>query len=142
MDHISEPDVAGAFASMAASYAPAQANLAKLVVDDMASPHNQEFGAFGIHRQMTQAQLDELLRLRPDVINARTTLQANLSLANLEGSLSRKATAIRESLLHVISRLEAALDFSEEGYEFIQRSDARSIIERAIADAEGARVSA
>ncbi|HEY8184039.1 MAG TPA: tRNA uridine-5-carboxymethylaminomethyl(34) synthesis GTPase MnmE [Thermoanaerobaculia bacterium] len=71
-----------------------------------------------------------------DVINARTALQANLSLANLEGSLSRKATAIRESLLHVISRLEAALDFSEEGYEFIQRSDARSIIARAIEDAE------
>jgi tRNA modification GTPase len=63
-------------------------------------------------------------------------LQANLSLANLEGTLSRKATAIRESLLHVISRLEAALDFSEEGYEFIQRSAARLIIERAINDAE------
>ena len=71
-----------------------------------------------------------------DVINARTALQANLSLANLEGSLSRKATAIRESLLHVISRLEAALDFSEEGYEFIQRSDARTMIARAIEDAE------
>ena len=71
-----------------------------------------------------------------DVINARTALQANLSLANLEGSLSRRATAIRESLLHVISRLEAALDFSEEGYEFIQRSDARSIIERAIEEAQ------
>src|SRR5260370_15263528 len=71
-----------------------------------------------------------------DVINARTALQASLSLANLEGTLSQKATAIRESLLHVISRLEAALDFSEEGYEFIQRSDARAIIERAIEDAE------
>ncbi|HEX9500255.1 MAG TPA: tRNA uridine-5-carboxymethylaminomethyl(34) synthesis GTPase MnmE, partial [Thermoanaerobaculia bacterium] len=41
-----------------------------------------------------------------DVINARTALQASLSLANLEGTLSQKATAIRESLLHVISRLE------------------------------------
>ena len=69
-----------------------------------------------------------------DLINARTTLQANLSLANLEGSLSRKAMAIRESLLHVISRLEAALDFSEEGYEFISSGDARTIIDRAIAD--------
>jgi tRNA modification GTPase len=69
-----------------------------------------------------------------DLINARTTLQANLSLANLEGSLSRKASSIRESLLHVISRLEAALDFSEEGYEFISSGDARKIIERAIND--------
>jgi tRNA modification GTPase len=70
-----------------------------------------------------------------DLINARTTLQANLSLANLEGALSRKAAAIRDALLHVISRLEAALDFSEEGYEFIARNDARAIVERAISDA-------
>lgn len=59
-----------------------------------------------------------------DLINARTALQAKLSLSNLEGTLSRKAMVIREGLLHVISRLEAALDFSEEGYEFITRSDA------------------
>jgi tRNA modification GTPase len=70
-----------------------------------------------------------------DLINSRTALQAKLSLGNLEGSLSRKASAIRESLLHVISRLEAALDFSEEGYEFISSADARAIINAAIADA-------
>jgi len=69
-----------------------------------------------------------------DLINARTALQAKLSLSNLEGTLSRKAAAIREALLHVISRLEAALDFSEEGYEFITRGDARAVIEGALAD--------
>ena len=69
-----------------------------------------------------------------DLINARTALQAKLSLSNLEGSLSRRAAAIRESLLHVISRLEAALDFSEEGYEFISRDDARGVLERALAE--------
>jgi tRNA modification GTPase len=69
-----------------------------------------------------------------DLINARTALQAKLSLSNLEGTLSRKAAAIREALLHVISRLEAALDFSEEGYEFITRSDARATIEGALAE--------
>ena len=69
-----------------------------------------------------------------DLINARTALQAKLSLSNLEGLLSRKARAIRESLLHVISRLEAALDFSEEGYEFISRGDARLRLESALAD--------
>ena len=70
-----------------------------------------------------------------DLINARTALQAKLSLSNLEGMLSRKATAIRQTLLDVISRLEAALDFSEEGYEFIGRDDARTRIESAIAEA-------
>jgi tRNA modification GTPase len=69
-----------------------------------------------------------------DLINARTALQAKLSLSNLEGTLSRKAAAIREALLHVISRLEAALDFSEEGYEFITRVDARAAIEGALAE--------
>ncbi len=67
-----------------------------------------------------------------DLINSRTALQAKVSLANVEGALSETATSIRESLLHVISRLEAALDFSEEGYDFISRSDARMTIDRAI----------
>src|SRR4051794_689077 len=71
-----------------------------------------------------------------DLINSRTALQAKLSLGNLNGVLSRRAAAVRESLLHVISRLEAALDFSEEGYEFITRDDARREIERAIAETE------
>jgi tRNA modification GTPase len=67
-----------------------------------------------------------------DLINSRTALQAKLSLGNLEGALSRRAVAIRESLLHVISRLEAALDFSEEGYEFITADDARRRVQQAI----------
>jgi tRNA modification GTPase len=69
-----------------------------------------------------------------DLINARTALQAKLSLGNLQGALSRKAAAIRESLLFVISRLEAALDFSEEGYEFIARDEARERVTEAIAE--------
>lgn len=67
-----------------------------------------------------------------DLINARTALQAKLSLSNLEGTLSRKAGAVRQTLLEVISRLEAALDFSEEGYEFITREEVRSRIEASL----------
>lgn len=74
-----------------------------------------------------------------DLINARTTLQAKLSLSNLEGMLSRKATAIRQTLLEVISRLEAALDFSEEGYEFITRDEARFRMEAALRDVAAMR---
>ncbi|MGZ5431749.1 MAG: tRNA uridine-5-carboxymethylaminomethyl(34) synthesis GTPase MnmE [Thermoanaerobaculia bacterium] len=74
-----------------------------------------------------------------DLINARTTLQAKLSLSNLEGMLSRKAAAIRQTLLDVISRLEAALDFSEEGYEFITRDEARAKIDAALRDIEAMR---
>jgi tRNA modification GTPase len=71
-----------------------------------------------------------------DLINSRTALQAKLSLGNLHGVLSWRAAAVRESLLHVISRLEAALDFSEEGYEFITRDDARREIFSAITETE------
>jgi tRNA modification GTPase len=67
-----------------------------------------------------------------DLINARTTLQAKLSLSNLEGTLSRKAGSVRQTLLEVISRLEAALDFSEEGYEFITRDDVSSRLTSAL----------
>lgn len=69
-----------------------------------------------------------------DLINARTTLQAKLSLSNLEGMLSRRAATVRQTLLEVIARLEAALDFSEEGYEFITRDEARRRIEGALQD--------
>ncbi len=74
-----------------------------------------------------------------DLINARTTLQARLSLSNLEGMLSRKAAAIRQTLLEVISRLEAALDFSEEGYEFITRPEVRARIDAALVDVAAMR---
>lgn len=66
-----------------------------------------------------------------ELINARTPLQARLSLSNLDGALSRTAASIRERLLYVISRLEAALDFSEEGYEFITRDAALVAIDEA-----------
>lgn len=69
-----------------------------------------------------------------DLINARTALQAKLSLSNLEGVLSRKASAIRQTLLEVISRLEAALDFSEEGYEFITRDEASTQLDQVLGE--------
>ncbi|HSP14949.1 MAG TPA: tRNA uridine-5-carboxymethylaminomethyl(34) synthesis GTPase MnmE [Thermoanaerobaculia bacterium] len=69
-----------------------------------------------------------------DLVNARTPLQAKLSLHNVDGLLSGTATAIRENLLQVIARLEAALDFSEEGYEFIRREEARTRINSALDD--------
>lgn len=71
-----------------------------------------------------------------DLINARTTLQAKVSLSNLEGTLSRQAHAVRQTLLEVISRLEAALDFSEEGYEFITRGEASRRLTEALVEVE------
>jgi tRNA modification GTPase len=71
------------------------------------------------------------------LIDSRTALQAKVSLANLEGALSRAAMGVRETLLTVLSRLEAALDFAEEGYEFIGRQDALDRVETAKATVAG-----
>lgn len=69
-----------------------------------------------------------------DLIDSRTALQARLSLANLDGQLSAAALRTRDALLQAISRLEAALDFSDEGYEFIERNELAGLIKRALED--------
>ena len=48
---------------------PDIAELPRLVVDDLNSPHSGEFGGFAIHKQMTLAQLDEVLKLKANVLN-------------------------------------------------------------------------
>lgn len=53
--------------------------LPRLIVEDLRSPHAPDFGAFGIHRQLTLAQLDELLKLRPDLLNHTAFVQTNLA---------------------------------------------------------------
>src|SRR5262249_26537477 len=58
---------------------PDSSNLPKLVADDLASPNSPEFGAWGIQRQMTLAQLEELLKLRPDVRNQTAFVQTYLT---------------------------------------------------------------
>src|SRR6478672_11820468 len=51
-------------------------NLPRLVAEDLRAPHPQEFGAYPIHHQMTLAQLDELLKLRPDLLNQQAHVRA------------------------------------------------------------------
>lgn len=63
-----------------------------------------------------------------DLIDARTTLQARLSLSNLEGHLSRTVGRIRAIFLDLIARAEARLDFSEEGYEFVGREEMTALL--------------
>ena len=44
-------------------------NLPRLVFDDLRAPHPQEFGAYPVHGMMTLPQLEELLKLAPDLLN-------------------------------------------------------------------------
>src|SRR3989454_6030729 len=55
-----------------------------------------------------------------DLINAATPLQARTAFDQLEGTLTRRITALDAELFDLIARLEASLDFPDEGYHFIE----------------------
>lgn len=68
------------------------------------------------------------------LIEARTAAQADLALSHLGGGLSELATRIHAELLELLTLLEGALDFADDGYEFISREECgarlRSILMR------------
>jgi len=54
-----------------------------------------------------------------DLIDAVTPLQARAAFDQLEGTLTRAIRGIDEALFDLIARLEASVDFPEEGYHFV-----------------------
>jgi tRNA modification GTPase len=61
-----------------------------------------------------------------DLIEAVTPLQARAAFDQLEGTLTRSIGAIEAQLFDLIARLEASLDFPEEGFHFIEPEAVRS----------------
>jgi tRNA modification GTPase len=55
-----------------------------------------------------------------DLIAAVTPLQARTAFDQLEGSLTERIAAIDATLFELIARLEASLDFPDEGYHFVE----------------------
>jgi len=62
-----------------------------------------------------------------DLIDAATPLQAQTAFDQLEGTLSTRIRALDQSLLDLIARLEASLDFPDESFHFIEP---RAVAER------------
>jgi tRNA modification GTPase len=63
-----------------------------------------------------------------DLIDAVTPLQARAAFDQLQGTLTREIGEIDAALFDLIARLEASVDFPEEGYHFVDpRSLAQSI---------------
>jgi tRNA modification GTPase len=54
-----------------------------------------------------------------DLVDAATPLQARAAFDQLEGTLTREIAAIDAALFDLIARLEASVDFPEEGYHFV-----------------------
>src|SRR5262249_779265 len=55
-----------------------------------------------------------------DLIDAATPLQARTAFDQLDGTLTRRIGRINDVLFDLIARLEASLDFPDEGYHFIE----------------------
>ncbi len=65
-----------------------------------------------------------------DLIEAATPRQARLAFDQIEGTISTALTAIEARLFELSARLEASLDFPDEGYHFIEPEAAvREIVE-------------
>ncbi len=58
---------------------PDIANLPQLIVADLNHAYSGGFGSFAIHRQLTLAQLDELAKLKPDLLNQVNYVQTYLT---------------------------------------------------------------
>lgn len=68
-----------------------------------------------------------------DLVDAVTPLQARAAYDQLEGTLTAEIRAIDTRLFELTVRLEASLDFPEEGYHFIESGDAAREIASLIA---------
>jgi tRNA modification GTPase len=68
-----------------------------------------------------------------DLIDAVTPLQARTAFDQLNGTLTREISAIDAALFDLIARLEASIDFPEEGYHFIDPGSVTSAIDGILA---------
>ena len=68
-----------------------------------------------------------------DLIAAATPLQARIAFDQLEGTLTKQIREIDGPLFELIARLEASLDFADEGYHFVAPQEAVATLRTAIA---------
>lgn len=64
-----------------------------------------------------------------DLIDAVTPLQARAAFDQLQGTLADRIRECDGALLDLVARLEASVDFPEEGYHFIEPAEAVRVIE-------------
>jgi tRNA modification GTPase len=65
-----------------------------------------------------------------DAIEASTPAQVRLAFDQLHGTLSARLAAIDASVFDLIAKLEASLDFPDEGYHFLEQTEAAVVLAR------------
>ena len=72
-----------------------------------------------------------------DLVNAVTPLQARAAFDQLEGTVTTRIAEIEHILFDVIARLEASVDFPDEGYHFADAEsvavDTQGLVDRVVA---------
>jgi len=69
-----------------------------------------------------------------DIIKSRTDSALRGARNQLDGMLSQKVNTIKETLINASSLIELELDFSEEDYEFIDKKEVVSRIDRVLSE--------
>jgi tRNA modification GTPase len=91
----------------------------------LAAPGEFTFRAY-VHGRIELTQAEAVA----DLVEAVTPLQARTAFDQLEGSLATAICGLSGTLLDLTARLEASLDFPEEGYHFIDPEEIREAILR------------
>ncbi|MGB7218988.1 MAG: tRNA uridine-5-carboxymethylaminomethyl(34) synthesis GTPase MnmE [Vicinamibacterales bacterium] len=81
----------------------------------LAEPGEFTLRAF-LHGRMDLTQAEAVA----DLIDAATPLQARAAFDQLQGTLTDVIAGIDQTLFDLIARLEASVDFPEEGYHFVE----------------------
>ena len=68
-----------------------------------------------------------------NLIAAATPLQARVAFDQLEGTLTQRIATLDAELFDLIARLEASLDFPDEGYHFIEADETRRRVTAVVA---------
>jgi tRNA modification GTPase len=68
-----------------------------------------------------------------ELIDAVTPLQARVAFDQLEGTLTSRLQMLDATLLDLIARLEASLDFPDEGYHFVSTGEAARALDGILA---------
>jgi tRNA modification GTPase len=61
-----------------------------------------------------------------DLVNAVTPLQARVAMDQLEGTLTRRIAEVSATLFDLMARLEASIDFPEEGFHFVTPAEVQA----------------
>ena len=90
----------------------------------LANPGEFTFRAY-LHGRIDLVQAEAVAEL----VDAVTPLQARVAFDQLEGTLTARLRDLDASLLDLVAKLEASLDFPDEGYHFITSGDASASLD-------------